>query len=76
MTSLNVDIFQQQFSSFLSKVEAGEEIILERLGQPIAKVTPIKRREKRILGREMGKIWMSDDFTDPLPAELLAEFYK
>lgn len=76
MISLSVDTVQQQFSSFLSKVEAGEEIILERLGKPIAKITPIKKRVKRILGSEKGKIWMSDDFTDPLPVDLLAEFYK
>jgi len=32
--------------------------------------------DKRQFGSAKGKIWMSDDFDDPLPEELLREFYK
>jgi prevent-host-death family protein len=76
MTSVSIEKVQEQFPAFLSKVEAGEEIILEKAGEPIARVVPIKKREKRILGKERGKIWMSDDFDEPLPGEILSEFYK
>jgi len=34
------------------------------------------KKGKRILGKERGKIWMSDDFDEPLPEEILAEFYR
>ncbi len=76
MTLLSVDKLEHQFMAFLSMVEAGEEFILEKSGEPIAKVIPVKKRGKRTLGKEEGKIWMSDDFTAPLPEDLLPEFYK
>jgi prevent-host-death family protein len=76
MTALSVETVQEQFPAFVSRVESGEEIILEKSGEPIAKVIPIKKRGKRVLGKERGKVWMSDDFNAPLPDELLAEFYK
>ena len=76
MKSLSIEKVQEQFPEFVSTVEAGEEIILEKSGEPIARIVPIKKNKKRILGKERGKIWISDDFTDPLPQEMLAEFYK
>ena len=54
----------------------GEEIILEDSGHPIAKITPLHQPTKRKLGGGIGKIWMSDDFTAPLPDDILKEFYK
>ncbi len=74
MASANV-LNLENFPQILRKVEEGEEIILKRLGEPIAKIIPIKKR-KRVLGTEKGKIWMSDDFTAPLPDELVKEFYS
>jgi prevent-host-death family protein len=65
MTSLNIYEIKRHFPDFLGKVEAGEEIILEKSGNPIARILPIKKKKKRILGKERGKIWMSEDFTDP-----------
>jgi antitoxin (DNA-binding transcriptional repressor) of toxin-antitoxin stability system len=76
MISVSLEKVRDQFPAFLSKVESGEEIILEKGGEPIARVVPIKKKGKRILGKERGKIWMSDDFDEPLPEEILAEFYK
>ena len=76
MTALNILEINEQFPQILSKVEAGEEIILEKSGEPIAKIIPLGKKRKRELGRERGKIWMSDDFTGPLPKEILEEFYK
>jgi len=41
-------------------------------GQYKDKETPGKRK----LGQARGKIKISDDFNDPLPDEILEEFYK
>jgi hypothetical protein len=30
----------------------------------------------RQLGSAKGQIWMADDFNEPLPDEIVAEFYK
>ncbi|MBW8003865.1 MAG: type II toxin-antitoxin system Phd/YefM family antitoxin [Planctomycetes bacterium] len=77
MIALNISEIQSQFPNILNKVEAGEEIILEKEGKPIAKIVPLApKRGKRILGQEKGRVWMSDDFNDPLPEDILKEFYK
>lgn len=55
----------------MAQVEAGEEVIIARAGNPVARlvaVMPEKRR--RILGREDGMIQVPDDFDDPLPPEV------
>jgi len=77
MTSLNISEIKRQLPDFLSRVESGEEIILEKSGKAIARIVPIKAKKKRRkLGQEKGKIWMSEDFNDPLPRDILNEFYK
>ncbi len=39
---------------------------------------PLKKKAVivRQLGSAKGRIWMSDDFNEPLPEEIVAEFYK
>ncbi|MGE5342068.1 MAG: type II toxin-antitoxin system Phd/YefM family antitoxin [Candidatus Omnitrophota bacterium] len=76
MVSYNIATIEAQLPKLAHSVEAGEEIILKKSGEPIAKIIPYRKKGKRKLGREKGKIWMSDDFTESLPAEILAEFYK
>ncbi len=47
----------------------GDEIVLEENGEPLAKVTPIEKpeRKERILGLREGQVWLSEDFDDELP---------
>ena len=66
MKALNIDKAKEQFCELVDTIEAGEEIILEKSGEPFAKIIPIQKRGKRVLGKERGKIWMSEDFTAPL----------
>jgi antitoxin (DNA-binding transcriptional repressor) of toxin-antitoxin stability system len=42
----------------------GEEIVIMQGDEPVAKISPIKRPLKR--GSAKGKVWMSDDFDEPL----------
>ncbi len=78
LMAFNIGKMERQFPSLVNKVEAGEEIIIEKSGKPIARIIPFHQREKgkRKLGLEKGNIWMSDDFTEPLPPDILKEFYK
>ena len=55
-----------QFHSLLAKVEAGEEIVITRRGKPLARLVAI---ERRVLGQDAGRIWISDDFDDPVDPE-------
>lgn len=44
--------------------------------EPIAKLVPIPAKPKNRItfGALKGKIWMADDFDEPLPDELLKEW--
>ena len=77
MKSVNVHEAKTNLSELLKKVEAGEEIVIARAGKPVARLVPASGvRSKRTLGTARGLVTMSDDFNDPLPKELLKEFYK
>ena len=53
-------------SSLLERVARGEEIIIRRAGQPVAKLVPYKEPlTRRKPGGLRGQIWMSDDFNEP-----------
>ncbi|CAN5842759.1 hypothetical protein BH23ACT12_BH23ACT12_19310 [soil metagenome] len=54
-------------------MERGEEIVLARNGKPVARLVKIDRM-KRIPGSLKGQIAISDNFDDPLPAEIADAF--
>jgi prevent-host-death family protein len=54
------------FSRLLDRVARGEEIVIARDGEPIARLVPISQnRFAEILGRDEGKIPIAEDFDDP-----------
>ena len=54
-------------SRLLHQVQAGEEIIVARGKEPVAKLVPIRpAKPKRIPGRDRGKIWIAPEFNAPL----------
>jgi prevent-host-death family protein len=75
MTRLvNIYDAKTNLSKLLQDVERGEEILIGRAGEPIARLSPY-RREKRELGFARGQIWIADDFDDT-PEEIIEEFYR
>ena len=54
-------------SQLIAAVEAGEEIILARGSEPVAKLVPIPKQGKRKPGRLKGKIKIGPEFFEPLP---------
>lgn len=40
---------RQHFTEYISKVEKGEEVIITKRTEPIAKITPIKKKVKALL---------------------------
>jgi prevent-host-death family protein len=77
MTEVNVHEAKTHLSRLLSRVAAGEEIVISRSGTPVAKLVPIAKRRKRpVLGRDRGKGWIAEDFNAPLPPDVLARFYR
>jgi antitoxin (DNA-binding transcriptional repressor) of toxin-antitoxin stability system len=56
-------------SRLLRGVEDGEEVVIERDGQPVARLVRIER-PRREFGQFAGEFHVPDDFDDPLPDEL------
>jgi len=55
--------------------EAGEEIIITRAGQPVAKLVALTRQvRRRRLGLLDGRFKIPDDFNAPLPEIILGGF--
>ena len=62
---VNVYEAKTSLSKLLTKVEAGEEIVISRNGRPIARLTPIQQRtEPRALGDLAGQILVAPDFDE------------
>jgi prevent-host-death family protein len=76
METVNIDEAKTNLSGLLSRVELGEEIIISKVGIPIAKLVPFRNSSHRraSLEQDRGRFIVPDDFNDPLPKEILAAF--
>ena len=75
MQQFNVHEAKTNFSKLLIRVSLGEEIIIARDHQPLARLVPFETKKfQRKPGRWKGKIIMADDFTDPLPPHVMKYF--
>lgn len=61
-------------SELLRRVASGEEVIITRSGEPVARLVAIPRRPTRTFGADEGLFDVPDDFDAPLPAELQRAF--
>lgn len=74
-TQVNVHEAKTHLSRLLTRVQAGEEIIIARAGRPVARLVPFSHRPvKRVPGTAKGKVTMRADFDAPLPDALLEAF--
>jgi antitoxin (DNA-binding transcriptional repressor) of toxin-antitoxin stability system len=75
MTTVNIHEAKTHFSRLVARVRAGEQIVIAKASEPVAVLSAfVKRPRKRKPGFLKGKIWISDDFDDPLPEELQRAF--
>ena len=69
---LSINDVPTRLPGILAHAKAGDEIILEDNGEPLATVSPIEKHKKngnRVAGLGKGTMWMSDDFNEELPDE-------
>ncbi|GAA3899298.1 type II toxin-antitoxin system Phd/YefM family antitoxin [Microbacterium invictum] len=67
ITVVGVHEAKTNLSRLLRMVESGAEVEIRRGGSPIARLLPIDDAPpKRQLGIDKGKIWISDDFDEPM----------
>ncbi len=75
MTEVNIHQAKTHLSRLLSRVAAGEEIVIARAGKPVARLVPFhKPKRKRSLGMDRGLFSVPGDFDAPLADDLLAAF--
>ena len=73
---VNVHEAKTHLSKLLRRVEAGEDIIIGRAGEPVARLTRLRPADvdPRPLGTWRGQVEIADDF-DVLPDEIVDAFY-
>ena len=71
MPIVSVHEAKTQLSRLLAQVEAGEEVVIARRGQPVARLVRCKRRGQRRFGAMREDIKIADAFFEPLPEEEL-----
>lgn len=76
MTSVDVCEVGIRLARLLERVAVGDEIIITRAGEPVAKLVGYREERKgpRVSGTDKGKIWMSEDFDEFTP-ELEQDFF-
>ena len=70
---INLYDAKTRLSELVDRAAAGEEVIIAKAGKPVARLVPLKVRE-RVPGRGKGHVRIADDFDAPLPTEVLRDF--
>jgi prevent-host-death family protein len=71
--SVGVHQAKTHLSRLLEQV-AGEEIVITRRGEEVARLVPARPAGGRQLGVDRGRYAVPDDFDAPLPDDVLADF--
>ncbi|MET8127146.1 type II toxin-antitoxin system prevent-host-death family antitoxin [Streptomyces sp. NPDC005065] len=70
----NVHEAKTHFSRILEQVATGEEVVISKAGEPVAKVVPLRPKVRRTgRGSLKGRIHLAADF-DELPDEIANAF--
>ena len=72
MATVTIHTAKTTLSQLIARAEAGEEIVLARGTQPVAKIVPLEpASKKRQFGAYRGRISVSSGFFEPLPDDEL-----
>ena len=72
MAVVTIHTAKTTLSQLIARAEAGEEIVLARGTQPVAKIVAIEpARSKRQFGAYRGKFTVGPEFFEPLPEDEL-----
>ena len=73
MLTVTIDEIQENLTSYLHQVAAGQSIIITQAGKPIAEIKPVTE-QMRPYGLCAGDFIVPDDFDSPLPEDILNSF--
>jgi prevent-host-death family protein len=72
MTTVTIHKAKTQLSKLIEQVERGEEVVIARGKEPVARLVPyVRERPKGGFGSLKGKVWLDESFWEPLPDEEL-----
>jgi prevent-host-death family protein len=76
MADSTVNLYEAKtsLSRLVERAAAGEEIVIAKAGKPRARLVPLAERALRKPGGWEGRVWVADDFDEPLPPEILEGF--
>jgi prevent-host-death family protein len=74
--SVNIHQAKTNFSKLVRRAEEGEEIVVRRGSEPVARIAPLEKKKGGVTGRGSMKdeIWIGPDFDEPL--EEFAEYER
>ena len=71
MKTVTIHKAKTTLSQLIAEVQAGEEIVIARGNEPVARIVPFAKPGKRKFGAMKGKIKIGPEFFEPLPEEEL-----
>jgi prevent-host-death family protein len=75
MTTINIYEAKTQLSKLVEKAAAGTDVIIARGGKPVARLTRLQARQRKIrFGLLKGKVKVAKDFDAPLSDDMLGQF--
>ncbi len=73
MVRVTIDVAETQLSKLIRRAQAGEEIVIVRGKEPVARLVPVAAADRRrVFGAMRGRARVGDAFFEPLPAGELA----
>jgi len=75
MNITNMYEAKTNFSKLIAQVEQGQEMFIGRRGQPIAKIVPINKPKKRLLGLHKDEIKVKPDWNSDETNKMIADMF-
>jgi prevent-host-death family protein len=69
--TVDISVAALHLARLVELVATGEEIVIAKAGKRVARLVPFRPRQPDLL---KGRIWIANDFDDPLPEEIMAAF--
>ena len=71
MTRVTIHVAKTTLSKLIERVEAGEEVVIARGANPVARLVPMARASGRRPGGLKGVVSVDSAFFEPLPHDEL-----
>jgi len=70
--AVNIHDAKTHLSRLVDRAAEGQEIIIAKAGKPMARLVPLESAARpKKFGLLKGRIWIADDFDEPLPPQSL-----